>query len=135
MQGFDSKPAIVGRMLFSKMVAPILHEKAFKLKKSGNEVYHTNSSKLPVNNMLCSKLHFQRGVNPILFSYEIERVVQVSRSFIDRLCTFCWRRYPHVYFVGRGIHTCGQSVDMNSSTVCPHVSRPGGNPGANGWFL
>ena len=38
---------------------------------SGNEVYHTNSLILLVQNMLCSKLHCQKGCNLIRFSYEI----------------------------------------------------------------
>jgi hypothetical protein len=41
----------------SSFGGPILCDKAFKLKLSGNEVYLTNS---PVNNMLCSKLHCQK---------------------------------------------------------------------------
>ena len=38
----------------------ILHEKEFTLKLSGNEVCCTNYLILLVNNMLCSKLHYQQ---------------------------------------------------------------------------
>ena len=38
---------------------------------SGNEVYYTNSSILLVKNMLCSKLHCQKGFDLILFLYKI----------------------------------------------------------------
>ena len=34
---------------------------------SGDEVYYANSLILLVINMLCSKLHYQEGFNPILF--------------------------------------------------------------------
>ena len=48
---------------------------------SGNEVYHSISLKLLVNNMLCRKLYCQKGFNLILFSYNIRRgVVRVERS-------------------------------------------------------
>ena len=39
---------------------PPLHEKALKLKRSGNEVYCTNSLILLINNMLCSGLSCQK---------------------------------------------------------------------------
>ena len=43
----------------------ILHEKGIKLKLSGDEVYHTNTSALLVMNMLCSKLLCQKVFNSI----------------------------------------------------------------------
>ena len=53
----------------------ILYDKAFQLKLSGNEVYHTNSSILLGKNMLCSKLHYQKGFDSILCSHHISRNV------------------------------------------------------------
>ena len=44
----------------------------------GNEVYYTNSLILLSKNMLCSKLHRQKDLNSVLFSYEIG-------------CTFWWK--------------------------------------------
>ena len=38
---------------------------------SGNEVYNTKSLTLLAKNMLCSKLHCQKGCISILFSYKI----------------------------------------------------------------
>ena len=52
-------------------VAQIFHEKRIRLKLSGNEVYCTNAVTLLVKEMLCSKLHYQKGFNLILFSYEV----------------------------------------------------------------
>ena len=45
----------------------ILYEKEIKSKLSGNEGYYTNSSILLVKNMLCSKLHCQKGFNSMLY--------------------------------------------------------------------
>ena len=39
----------------------ILYEKRIELKLSGNEVSYTDSLTLLVTNMLCSKLHCQKG--------------------------------------------------------------------------
>ena len=47
-----------------------LYEKGIKLKRSGNDVYYTNSLILLVKNMLCSKLHRQNGFNSIPCSYK-----------------------------------------------------------------
>ena len=46
----------------------LLCENKNKTKLHGNEVDYTNSLLLPVKNMLCSKLHFQKGLKIILFS-------------------------------------------------------------------
>jgi len=46
------------------------NEKAFKLKLSGNEVYYTNALLLLIKNMLCSKLHCQKGFELKLFLYK-----------------------------------------------------------------
>ena len=37
---------------------------------SDNEFHHSNSSISQVKNMLCSKIHCQKGFNRILFSYK-----------------------------------------------------------------
>jgi len=49
----------------------VLHEKIIKLNFRGNEVYHTNSLVLLVKDILCSKLHCQKGFYLILFSYKV----------------------------------------------------------------
>ena len=43
----------------------------FNLKLSVNEIYYTIFEILLVKNMLCSKLHYQKGFNLNLFSYKI----------------------------------------------------------------
>ena len=55
----------------SGIFAGILHEKAFKLRLSGHELYNTNPLILLVKNMLCSKLHSQIFFQLKLFSYKI----------------------------------------------------------------
>ena len=52
-------PALSVKSSACEFPEEILYKRAFRLKLSGNEVYYTNSSILPVKNMLCSKLHFQ----------------------------------------------------------------------------
>ena len=51
------------------------------LNLSANEVYYTNSLILLVKNMLCSKLHCQKGFDLNPFSYKILRS---SRVFLLR---------------------------------------------------
>jgi hypothetical protein len=48
-----------------------LYQKELNRNPSGNEIHYTNSLMLLVNNMLCSKLHCQRGFNSILISLKI----------------------------------------------------------------
>jgi len=48
-------------------------KRELNLNLSGNEVYYTNSLILLVKNMLCSKLHYQKGFNLNPFSYKIVR--------------------------------------------------------------
>ena len=49
----------------------ILYEKRIKINISGNEVYYMHSSIFLVKNMMCSRLHCQKGLNVSLFSYKI----------------------------------------------------------------
>ena len=53
-------------------LAWILYEKWIRLKLSSDEVHFTSSSLLLVKNMLCSKIHCQKGLNLIIFSYKIQ---------------------------------------------------------------
>ena len=51
-------------------------------------VYHTHFSILLVKNMLCSKLHCQKGLNPISFSYQMltptpQQEGEEARTFRD----------------------------------------------------
>ena len=46
--------------------------KGIESKRTGNEVYYTNYLTLLVQNMLCSKLHCQKGFDSIFFLYEID---------------------------------------------------------------
>ena len=54
-------------------------ERESNQKLSGNEVYYTNSLILLVENVLCSKLHCQKGLNLILFSYKIHYATRTCR--------------------------------------------------------
>ena len=56
---------------FELDASPILYETTFNLKLSGNEVYCMNAVRLQVKNMLCGKLHCQKGSNLTLFAYKI----------------------------------------------------------------
>jgi len=58
-----------------------LYEKGFKLQLFGNEVYYTNSLLLLVQNMLCSKLHYQKDFNLKAFSCKISIVGFGSRDY------------------------------------------------------
>ena len=63
----------------------ILYEERIRLVFCGNDVYCTNSLILLVKNMMCSKLHCQKGSSLIPFSYKIleERVAgTISHSEI-----------------------------------------------------
>ena len=51
----------LGLNLHPESLKQILQENSFNLKISGNEVYHKNSLMLLVKNILCSKLHCQKG--------------------------------------------------------------------------
>ena len=42
---------------------------------SGNDVYHKVCSLLVNLKNSCSKLHYQKGFNPILFSYKISGIL------------------------------------------------------------
>ena len=56
------------------LMSRIVYEKIITLNLSGNEVYYTDSLMLSVKNIVCSKLHCQKGINPILCSYATNRV-------------------------------------------------------------
>ena len=49
----------------------------------GDEVDYTNSLILLVKNMLCSKLHDQKGLNSISFSYQFEAAMAQGLGFRD----------------------------------------------------
>ena len=57
---------------------------------SDNEVYYTNSSILLVKNMLCSKLHCQKGFYLILFAYEIipGALIRVKGELLEEAAGF-----------------------------------------------
>jgi hypothetical protein len=56
-------------------------------KRCGNEVYYTKSEILLVKNMLRSKLHCQKGVGLILFSYEVgPEHVSSGTQVLEYLC-------------------------------------------------
>ena len=50
---------------------------------SGDKVYYTNSLTLLVKNMLCSKLHDQKSLNSISFSYKFEAAMVRGLGFRD----------------------------------------------------
>ena len=63
---------------------------------SGDEVYHMNSLILLVENMLCSKLDFQKDFNLTLFSSNILRGMSrpIRLLFSPGSCCACWPRTP-----------------------------------------
>ena len=65
--------APIFRML---LYAPILQEKGFDSKLSGNEVYYTNSLTLPVKILLSSQHHCQMLFNSNLFSWNLRQHLQ-----------------------------------------------------------
>ena len=66
----------------------VLHEKGIELKPSGNEGYYTNSLILLVKNMLCGKLHCQKGCDYlyrgliISHDYLLNLIVSQIRLFL-----------------------------------------------------
>ena len=58
------------------LYAPNLQKNDFDPKLSGNEVYYTNFSMLPVKIMLCSKQHCQLFFNSNLFSLNLRQHLQ-----------------------------------------------------------
>ena len=52
----------------------ILYKKGIKFKLAGNQVYYTNPLILLVKNLLCRKIHCQKVLIFIPFSYEISHL-------------------------------------------------------------
>ena len=63
----QTTPERKGKFHFAKRQSYMKRELNQNL--SGNEVYHTNSLILPVNNMLCGTFHCESGFSLNLFSY------------------------------------------------------------------
>jgi len=54
-----------------RLLCLILHDQRIKLNLSGNEVHYSACSLLLTLKNSCSKVHCQKGINLIFFSYEI----------------------------------------------------------------
>jgi hypothetical protein len=63
----------------------VLYEKGIKSKLSGNEICYTSYSILLVEKMLRSKLHRQKGLNPVPFLSKVGRKKSSSSSEMSPL--------------------------------------------------
>ena len=76
---------------FSVVPSAILHKKIIKFNFFNNKVQYTYYSILLVKNMLCRKLHCQKGSNSIPFSHKIKAVVPWRHDgragVVQRMCT------------------------------------------------
>ena len=59
----------------------------------GNEVYYTNSLVLLVKNMLCSKLHYQKYFELIVFLYKIGRDLKAT---VAPCAEGCYHAHPRL---------------------------------------
>ena len=69
----------------------------------GNAVDYTNSLMLLIKNMLCSKLHYQKGFDVILFSHKIGPLVEELVDIVYPGADFI---AGEVYVVGGGEYDC-----------------------------
>ena len=87
---------------------------------SGNEVCYTNSLILLVKNMLCSKLHRQKGFNGIPFSYKIQGLGVGGSVFGIEGCGFS---VSSVVGEPRSMHCPGQGLGYGKES--PETLEPG----------